>query len=69
VTGIVVVVLQLTCDPVICQIVASIKVEMPESSALLSSGILKVMRWVQDCCVPIALMFVGRITCTPFWMW
>jgi hypothetical protein len=42
---------------------ASIKVEMPESSALL-----KVMKWVQDC-VPVALMFVGGITCIPFWMW
>jgi hypothetical protein len=63
----VVVLLQLICDPVICQIVASIKVEMPESSALLSSGILKVMKWVQDC-IPIALMFVGGITCIPFWI-
>ncbi len=69
VTGVVVVVvLQLICDPVICQIVASIKVEMPQSSALLSSGILKVMKWVQDC-VPVALMFVRGITCIPFWMW
>jgi hypothetical protein len=67
VTG-VVVLLQLICDPVICQIVASIKVEMPESSALLSCGILKVMKWVQDC-VHVALMFVGGITCMPFWMW
>jgi len=48
--------------------VASIKVEMSESSALLSSGILKVMKWVQDC-VPVALMFGGGITCIPFWMW
>jgi len=48
--------------------VASIEVEMPESSALLSSGILKLMKWVQDC-VPVALMFVGGITCIPFWMW